>query len=171
MFAEQARTEGPVAEDAEPQDVAPKKKSKKPLLIGLVLAIVLGGAGFYATWSGLILGGGEAHASAGEEAGPMPEIAFVPLETLIISLGPASDNRHLKFTSQLEVAASHAEEVTLLQPRIVDLLNGYLRALDPREFDDPVALVRMRAQLLRRIQIVTGNGRVRDFLVTEFVLN
>jgi flagellar FliL protein len=29
----------------------------------------------------------------------------------------------------------------------------------------------MRAQLLRRIQIVTGEGRVRDLLVTEFVLN
>jgi len=31
--------------------------------------------------------------------------------------------------------------------------------------------VRIRAHLLRRIQIVTGEGRVRDLLVTEFVLN
>jgi flagellar FliL protein len=56
-------------------------------------------------------------------------------------------------------------------PRIVDVMNSYLRAIDPAEFDDSAALVRMRVQLLRRIQIVTGDGRVRDLLVTEFVLN
>jgi flagellar protein FliL len=169
MLGRQLRTEGPVAEDAAPQDVAPKKKSKKPLLIGLVLAILLGGGGFYATWSGMILGGG--HATAEHGASELPAIAFVPLEPLMISLGSGRDNRHLRFTSQLEVEEDQAEEVAKLQPRIVDVLNGYLRAIDIREFDDPAALVRMRAQLLRRIQIVTGNGRVRDFLVTEFVLN
>ena len=39
------------------------------------------------------------------------------------------------------------------------------------ELEDPAALVRLRAQILRRLQIVTGEGRVRDLLVTEFVLN
>jgi flagellar FliL protein len=62
-------------------------------------------------------------------------------------------------------------EVTLLLPRILDVLNSYLRAIDVAEIEDSAALVRIRAQLLRRIQIVTGEGRVRDLLVTEFVLN
>lgn len=159
-----------MAEDAVPQEAAAKKTSKKPVLIGLVLALLLGGGGFYATWSGLVLGGGEAHSSA-DPVAELPAIAFVPLEPLVITLGSGRDNRHLRFTSQLEVAEDQVAEVTKLQPRIVDVLNGYLRALDVRELDDPAALVRMRAQLLRRIQIVTGNGRVRDFLVTEFVLN
>ena len=56
-------------------------------------------------------------------------------------------------------------------PRIVDVMNGYLRALDAAELENPAALVRLRAQMLRRIQIVTGEGRVRDLLITEFVLN
>jgi flagellar protein FliL len=159
-----------VADAEEPQNVAPKK-SKKPLLIGLVLALLLGAAGFYATWSGLILAPGEDHAVAGEDAGPLPDIAFVPVDPLVITLGAVADNRHLRFASQLEVSAVHVADVTLLLPRIVDVLNGYLRALDPMQFDDPAALVRMRAQMLRRIQIVTGEGRVRDLLVTEFVLN
>jgi flagellar FliL protein len=59
----------------------------------------------------------------------------------------------------------------MLLPRIADVLNGYMRAIDVTQLEDPAALVRMRAQLLRRIQIVTGEGRVRDLLVTEFVLN
>ena len=61
--------------------------------------------------------------------------------------------------------------MTLLLPRIVDVMNGYLRALDAAELENPAALVRLRAQMLRRIQIVTGEGRVRDLLITEFVLN
>lgn len=159
-----------MADAEQPQDAAPKKKSKKPLLIGLVLAFLLGGGGFYATWAGLILAGDSSHAEAAEPD-PLPDIHFVPVEPVIVSIGPGEDGRHLRFTAQLEVAGSHADEVTMLLPRIVDVMNGYLRAIDPAEFDDSAALVRMRAQLLRRIQIVTGDGRVRDLLVTEFVLN
>ncbi len=169
MFVRQTKTESQVADAEQPQDAAPKKKSKKPLLIGLVLALLLGGGGFYATWAGLILPGDSGHAEA--EPSPLPDIRFVPIEPVIVSIGPGEDGRHLRFTAQLEVAGSHAEEVTTLLPRIVDVMNGYLRAVDPAEFDDSAALVRLRAQLLRRIQIVTGDGRVRDLLVTEFVLN
>lgn len=159
-----------MAEAAVQQDVAVKKRSKKPMIIGIFLAFLLGGVGFYGTWSGMILGESE-QAHEGEEVAPMPDIAFVPVESLLISLGPGEADRHLRFTSQLEVAAPHAEEVTHLLPRIVDVMNGYLRAIDTTQFDDPAALVRMRAQMLRRVQIVTGEGRVRDLLVTEFVLN
>jgi flagellar FliL protein len=56
-------------------------------------------------------------------------------------------------------------------PRILDVLNSYLRAIDVASIEDPQAMARLRAQMLRRIQIVTGEGRVRDLLVTEFVLN
>ena len=172
MFVLQAKSEGPVAEAEQPQEAAPKKKSKKPLIIGLFLALALGGGGFYATWSGLILGPSDAHAAEGETAvEPLPDIGFVPVEPLVISIGPSDANRHLRFASQIEVNGTHREEVTLLLPRIVDVMNSYLRAIDPAEFDDPAAMMRMRAQLLRRIQIVTGEGRVRDLLVTEFVLN
>jgi flagellar FliL protein len=101
----------------------------------------------------------------------LPDIAFVPIDQMVLSLGAAAEGRYLRFTAQLEVPSVHAGDVTLLKPRILDVLNGYLRAVDPAELEDPAALVRLRAQMLRRIQIVTGEGRVRDLLVTEFVLN
>jgi flagellar protein FliL len=160
----------PVAEADPTPDPAPKKTSKLPLLVGFLLAMVLGGAGFYATSSGLILAAKPAHDTEPDVAA-LPDIAFVPIEPMVISLGAASQARHLRFTAQLEVAASHSPDVTLLQPRILDVLNSYLRAVDMAELEDPSALVRIRAQMLRRIQIVTGEGRVRDLLITEFVLN
>lgn len=161
-----------MSEATVPQEVAVKKRSKKPMILGLILAIVLGGGGFYAAWSGLILGASTTADGKGQDtATPLPDIAFVPVAPLLISLGPGDAGRHLRLTLQLEVAAPHADEVTLLMPRIVDVMNGYLRAIDPKEFDDPASMMRIRAQMLRRIQIVTGDGRVRDLLVTEFVLN
>jgi flagellar protein FliL len=149
-----------------------KKRSKLPLLLGVVLALVLGGGGFYATWSGLILGG-DSHDTA-EHAGapgPMTGIAFVPLETMVISLGPDSGSSHLRFTAQVEVVDTAAADVTLLAPRILDVLNSYLRAIDTAAIEDPSAMAKLRSQMLRRVQIVTGEGRVRDLLITEFVLN
>jgi len=149
----------------------PKKRSKKPLLIGLVLAVLLGGGGFYATFSGMILGGGAEHAAEETGPGPLQGIAFVPLETIVISLGPDSGSEHLRFTAQLEVADTATADVTTLTPRILDVLNSYLRAIDTASIEDPQAMARLRAQMLRRIQVVVGDGLVRDLLITEFVLN
>lgn len=83
----------------------------------------------------------------------------------------ATSVKHLRFRAQVEVIDSAVADVTLLVPRILDVLNSYLRAIDTASIEDPQALARMRAQMLRRIQIVTGEGRVRDLLITEFVLN
>lgn len=160
-----------MANTEEPQDVAPKKKSKKPVVIGLVLALVLGAGGFYATFSGMVFGTSTEHADVAAAVAPLPDIAFVPIEPLVVSLGPSAASRHLRIAAQLEVTNTHLADVTLLLPRIVDVMNGYLRAMDVAVLEDPAGLVRMRAQMLRRIQIVTGEGRVRDLLVTEFVLN
>lgn len=157
--------------EAEASPEAAPKKSKKPLIIGLVLALVLGGGGFYATRSGMILGAHDTHAEAGDAVGALPDVAFVPVSPLVITFLSDGIERHLRFTSQIEVAAPHAEEVTHLLPRISDVLNSYLRAVDAGTLQDPAGLVKIRAHLLRRIQIVTGEGRVRDLLVTEFVLN
>lgn len=163
-----------MADVEETEEEPPKKKSKLPLLLGLVLALVLGGGGFYAVYSGMILGAKDAGAhtaEAGPKAGPLPDVAFVPIDPLVINLGQSGGNRHLKFRAQLEIDPSHESTVTELLPRVIDVLNGYLRAVSMADLEEPTALIKLRAQMLRRVQIVTGEGRVRDLLVMEFVLN
>jgi len=155
---------------AEAAPIEVPKRRLKPLLIGGLLAVILGGAGFYATWSGMILGHSE-EPTESHAPGPLSGIAFVPLETMVVSLGPDATSRHLRFSAQVEVVDSAVADVTLLSPRILDVLNSYLRAIDAKAIEDPSAMARLRAQMLRRIQIVTGEGRVRDLLITEFVLN
>lgn len=154
-----------------PEEAPKKKRSKLPLLIGLVLMLLLGGAGFYATWSGMIMGGSDEAEHAEKTPDPLPDIAFVPVEPVMVSLGPKSSAKFLKLTSQLEVTKAYADEVATLMPRILDVLNSYLRAVAVEDLEDPAAMARLRAQMLRRVQIVTGEGRVRDLLVTEFIVN
>ncbi|PJI86108.1 flagellar FliL protein [Yoonia maricola] len=161
--------------NADVDDAAPKKASKLPLMLGLVLAIIGGGGGFFAVQSGL-LGGSETTESAESEMETLqPDqqlaVAFVPIDPLVISL-PSQDGRdHLRFAAQLEVPPAYTDEVEAIKPRIVDVLNGYLRAIDIASLEDPATLTRLRAQMLRRIQVVTGPGRVNDILIMEFVLS
>lgn len=166
----------------------PGKSSKIPLILGVILALAGGGGGFYAVYSGMILGADSeaahkddaAHETADHQekadvqlgaSVPLGDTAFVPLDPLVISLAPGVGSRHLRFRAQLEVPASKEREVTALLPRVVDVLNSYLRAVEPRDFEDPAILGRLRSQMLRRVQIVTGADRVRDLLIMEFVLN
>ncbi len=164
-----------MANETETEEAPAPKRGRKGAIAGLVLALVLGAGGFYAAYSGLIAFPSGAEAEKAQTAepppDPLPDIAFVDLKPLVVSLGPGSANRHLRFHAQLEVPGAHEAEVESLLPRILDVLNGYLRAVDTALLSDPAALVRLRAQMLRRVQVVTGEGRVRDLLITEFVLN
>ncbi|WP_118137310.1 flagellar basal body-associated protein FliL [Oceanicella sp. SM1341] len=165
-----------LAEDAAEAGSTPKKKGKG-LLFGLVAAILLGAGGFYATFSGMVSlpfgGGGEAGHAAPETPAPEPlsPMAFLPLGDIVITLGAPAGARQLQFSGQVEVNPDYRADVELLQPRMLDVVNTYLRAVELRDLADPAAMGRIRAQLLRRIQIVTGEGRVRDLLITNFVLN
>ena len=163
------------AETPEP----PAKSLKKPLIIGLVLALLGAGAGYFAVTLGLLPFGqaaapeGEEHAADDHAAAPepVPDVAFVALEPVVISLARPKGVQHLRFRAQLEVEEAYRADVETLLPRVMDVMNSYLRALDPSDFADTAALTRLRAQLLRRIQIVTGQGRVRDLLIMDFLLD
>lgn len=171
-----------MAETKDEDSAAPAKRSKMPLIIGLVLALAGGGGGYYAVASGLILGGessGGHDAEMADGAAPdghgaasaMPDVAYVPIEPLVISLGDGATGKHLRFRAQLEVTPEYQRDVETLMPRVVDVLNSYLRALELADLTDQAALIRLRAQILRRLQVVTGEGRINDLLIMEFVMN
>ena len=153
------------------QEETGRKPSRLPLILGILLAFLGGGGAFYVMYSGLLPGGESQGKPPPAVVQALPDVGFIALDPMVISLGAQSGNRHLRFSAQLEVASAHMADVRLLLPRVVDVLNSYLRALETRDLEDPVALTRLRAQMLRRIQIVTGEGRVKDLLIMEFVLN
>ena len=160
------------------EDATPKKRSRS-LVLALVLALVLGGGGFYGVFSGLVPlpgghGGDDHHAGAGDAHAPeipYSQPAFVPLEPFIISLSETAAAKHLKVSLTVEVAPGTEEAVAAVVPRINDVLNTYLRAVDERDLEVPRAMTRLRAHMLRRVRLVTPPDAVRDLLFQEFVLN
>ena len=172
-----------VADPADAAAATGPKKRRLGMILGIVAALALGGGGFYVVHAGIVdplallpMGGGGhgggGHGEGGEtEAALPPGVAFVPIEPIMVSLPPGAPARLLRFSGQLDVPPEHAAEVAAVMPRVVDVLNTFLRAVEPRDLQEPAALAPLRAQMLRRIQVVTGEGQVRDLLITEFVLN
>ncbi len=150
------------------------KRSGRRALIGIVFLLIGVSGGFASSYAGLIPAfqtGQSEDTSAGPDGTEMfADVAFVPIEPLIISLLDKGEPRHLRFRAKLEVPKGYEKDVTVVLPRIVDVLNGYLRALDYADIAQPSSLIRFRAQMLRRITSVVGPDRVNDLLIMEFVL-
>ena len=161
-----------------------KKFGKKPLIIGVVLMIIGGIGGYFATSSGLIPLSREAPTEENENrptqqdasdieqaVEPLPDIEYVALDPVVVTMIHTEQVFNLRFRAQLEVNAPYKEDVEKITPRIIDVLNSYLRALEIEDFKDGFALTKIRGQLLRRFQAVAGKGRIRDVLVMDFTLN
>ena len=146
-------------------DAPPVKPSRLPLLLGLVLGL-LGAGGGFAVMSGKFPGEKSASDTAMKD-----DIAFVPIEVMTIPIGSNATTRYLRFSAQLEVEGGSESEVAKQLPRVVDVLNTYLRSVTLSELEDPASLLTLRAQMRRRIDLVIGGDRVRDLLVMEFVVN
>ncbi|MGF1500239.1 MAG: flagellar basal body-associated protein FliL [Paracoccaceae bacterium] len=165
---------------------ATEKSKSKLLLIALPVALIAGGAAFYGAYSGLLPlpGAGAPEMADGvADESPMPTeleparndhmvpTAFVSLDPLIISLGPTANADHLKITLTIEVAPEDAEAVEAVRPRILDVLNTFLRAVDEAVLENPQSMFRLRAQILRRVEFASPPNTVRDILIQEFVLH
>ncbi len=151
-----------------PAEAAPK--SKKGMIISAVLAIVLAGGGFALTYTGILqglLGGSESKA----EHGAVPQgPVFVPIDTITITLA-GTPARQFRLSAQIEVPPEQALSVAAEMPRVMNVLQGFLRAVDPDQLADRAAWFDLRLKMLYRIRMVLGEDRVRDLLITDFVVN
>ena len=154
-------------------DEETRKSSKLGLLLSVVLCLAGAGLGFFALSSGLVplAPAGADKAKTQPTTSAAPDVAFVEIPTLIVTLPPGARNEHLRFTGLIEVPTGYENEVLFLMPRIQDVLNGYLRALTTEDIEGAGALFRIRLQLFRRIVMVVGLGKANSLLVTEFMLN
>lgn len=162
-----------VAEDGSSE---PKKSSKLPLILGLVATVLGAGGGFMAVNMGLF-GASETDVQDQVEINPtapsseVADLAFIELDPMVISFSEGSSRRLLRFVGVLEVEPSAVEEIETLKPRIMDILNGFLTALEIEDLEEPAALLKIQSHLFHRVRIVAGEDRVNDLLVVEFVIN
>jgi len=175
-----------MSETAEAPERAPETAKKSRILpLAAVAALALGGASFYAAFSGMVsvpfLTPEPAAEAAAEAPAPEPLEAarreetaapeFVTLAPLVIPLASPPDDGVLRVSLIVETAPGSLAGVEASVPRIMDVLNTFLRAVDRSVLAEPAEMSRLRAQMLRRVSLVTPPGAVRDLLIQEFVLN
>ena len=157
-----------MADEVDTNDEEEPSKKKGGLLIGLVLAVVAGGGAFAFT-SGM-LGGGDAPAEK-KMVMLSDGLSFIPVEPMTVAIGNPAEHRYLRFRAELEVGEEAKDDISKMMPRVVDVLNTYLQSLEMEDIEDPSALLTLRSQMRRRVDLVVGGDRVHDLLVMEFVVN
>lgn len=165
-------------ESVEQAEPAPKK-SKRGLIIGLAVGVVvlIGGA-----VAGLLLGpkllGNQAHASAPEaaEAEPPPKaeeehIVAVELPPIVIDIRSQDGKiHHLKVGLSAELAKEVVEEeFTVVIPRGREAAVDYLRTLTFEEIGNPKRYAAIKEELSKRVLEAVGHQRAHRILLVEFV--
>jgi flagellar FliL protein len=155
-----------------------KGKGKRKLLL-IALPVVLLGAGAGVWFSGILGGGGDAHAEAsahggetgGQGAGPKAPV-FVDLPEIVANLNaPGRRSSYIRLRSKLEVArAADVATVEAAMPRLLDLYTTYLREMRPEELRGSSGTQRLREELIARANLVLAPARVNDILFTELLV-
>ena len=107
----------------------------------------------------------------GKQGKKAEESVYVPIEPLVISLGPEARANRLKITLVIEGSKDYEADLISLVPKFRDVLNTYLRAVDARDFESPAAMSRIRAHIARRLKIVAPEDSIDGVLVTDFILD
>lgn len=165
--------------DAAPDGDQPKKGligkllGNKLILFGAIGAVVLllaGGGAYFFFFSG----SGTPDAKTVAEALPPtpPNITFDDMPDIIVNIQSADATpAYLKLTVSLELDSLEEKTgIEALKPRIVDQFQGYLRELRVDDLKGSAGVVRLKEELLRRINAAAAPYRVRDVLLKQMIV-
>jgi flagellar FliL protein len=166
--------------DAPKQGFVKKLLGNKKMLIIVAAALLLvvggGGAGAYFF---LFSGGDEKTADAGAhgkaaETPPIvaPQVAFYEMPDMVVNIQSADGNpAYLKLAVALELTgADEKAGIQPLMPRVVDQFQGYLRELRVDDLKGSAGVLRLKEELLRRINVATAPFAVKDVLLKEMIV-
>lgn len=163
--------------DAESDATEGSGKSGSSLIFQIIMVLVVGAASFAAVFllprdepASTEHGSehGSEHADAEPELDLAPDTTFLELTPLTLSL---SDNRRtLKIGITLEVISGEEGYIDPDDPKIRDAFMGYLRSLRTEQLEDAAFMAQMRAQLLRRAEVILGPGKIHGILITDFLV-
>lgn len=162
-------------DDGESQEES-KGSSKKKIIIIAVVLLLLGGGGF-AGWKFFLADkpSGESGESVegtqeSEEKAPLARI-MCQMKPFIVNLLGNQGKRYLKAKIDIEVGDEAIKKE--LEERNSELRDAILLLLAGKSFDDissPGGKIKLRTQLVERINGILGQGGIRTLYFTEFVV-
>jgi flagellar FliL protein len=166
---------------AEGAEAAPKKGlvgkllSKKMLMIIVPVLVLLLAGGGAATYF-LVL---KPHADdksrlakADETPLTPPEVAFADMPDILVNI-QSNDGTpaYLKLSVSLEMDNDLQKTgMTALMPRLVDQFQAYLRELRLDDLKGSAGVLRIKEELLRRVNVAAAPYKVRDVLLKQMIV-
>jgi flagellar FliL protein len=175
---EEAEKPAEKSESAEGEAAAeePKKRfGKKFLLIAgagaLVLLLAAGGGAYYFFFMGSDEDTKTAQAKPEIPLTP-PTVAYYDVPDIIVNIQTADGTpAYLKVGLSLELDTQDEKAgMQALMPRVVDQFQGYLRELRVDDLKGSAGVMRLKEELLRRINVAAAPYKVRDVLLKEMIV-
>ena len=153
----------------------PKKKrfGGKMMLIaggGALVLLLGGGAGAYF----FLFAKPKPTETAQAGAVPLvpPTVTYYDMSNIIVNIQtPDGAPAYLKLSVSLELNTPEEKAgIQAFMPRIVDQFQGYLRELRIDDLRGSAGVMRLKEELLRRINVAAAPYRVRDVLLKEMIV-
>jgi len=149
--------------------------NRKLLIIAAAgLAVVLAGGGAALYFFVFSAPKPETTVAANEAPLPAtpPNITYYDVPDLIVNIQSADGTpAYLKLSTSLELDRPEEKAgIAAMMPRIVDQFQGYLRELRIDDLKGSAGVLRLKEELLRRINAVAQPYRVRDVLLKEMIV-
>jgi len=156
----------------------------KKLIVAGGLVVVLGGGGAYYFLGGSAPAeehaegapaegghGGGGHGAAASEL-PSEHAAFFDVPDIIVNIQSAdSTPAYLKLAVSLELDSAEARAaIEPVMPRVVDQFQTYLRELRVDDIRGSMGVMRLKEELLRRVNLAAAPTPVRDVLFKEMIV-
>ena len=169
--AEGEKPEG--AADAAPKKGFRKFLTKKILMIAIpVLLLVIGGGGAGAYFFLFKKSDKELAAKEAEVPLTPPKVAFSDMQDILVNI-QSNDGTpaYLKLGVSLELE-DDAQKTAMqpLMPRITDQFQAYLRELRLDDLKGSAGVLRLKEELLRRVNVAAAPYKVRDVLLKEMIV-
>ena len=146
---------------------APKKKLKLFIIVGGVVAAAALGGGVW--FSGVL---SPPHKAKLVETATYTLPVFVETPEMVTNLD-AGPHRlsFVKVQCKIEVARpDDSSKLSTAMPRIVDMIQTYLRETRPEELRSDAGTYRLREALLLRASMAASNAEVKDVLFEELIV-
>ena len=172
--AEGEKPEGsPEGAEAAPKKGFRKFLTKKILMIAVpALLLVIGGGGAGAYFFLLKKSDTTKEAKADDVPLTPPKVAFSDMQDILVNI-QSNDGTpaYLKLGVSLELE-DEAQKAALqpLMPRITDQFQAYLRELRLDDLKGSAGVLRLKEELLRRVNVAAAPYKVRDVLLKEMIV-
>jgi flagellar FliL protein len=115
---------------------------------------------------------GAADGSLGVIAEGPDGVTFFTLPDMVVNIqAPDGQPTFLKLKLTLETRDAHvAEQLQAEMPRMQDMFQGFLRELRPEDLAGSAGSFQLRAEILRRVNLIAAPGKVDAVLIEEMLV-